>query len=271
MAILYSPRNLARDAGLRRLQSGAGVVLAEPAGFPIDNGIDLRPGTVLRFPSLTTGRVVFDFSSSPGGAPVSTPGIAGLLNHNLASDATLRVQSAGSTAGPWTTRGTFTLTGGEKKLWCDVSGVSAAVWAYYLEALGSTAAAPQFECWLGSKVTLTRNAAWGVTPNGYIARTRVVESEFGWEHVYFLSQSDRFIGQMPGGLSDANLAEVVDLVQGLRGNTDPLFFVGDSSKVTGYIGRSRITEIDPQAQAVGRWANVRLEVVEVPWGKQPQG
>jgi hypothetical protein len=269
--ILYSPRNLARDAASSDLYTAAGSVLTAPAGFEVARGIDLRPGTVLRFPSLATGRAVFDFNASPGGQPSSTPGIAGLINHNLATDAVVRVQSSGSVSGPWSNRGVFDLSGGDKKLWCTISGVAAAVWAIYIESLGSSSSLPQFECWIGTPVRLTRRAAWGVTPDGRIYRTRTVESEYGWESIDFLSQSDRFIGQLPQGISDAELAEIVELYDSQRGNTDPLLWVGDDAKLKAFIGRMRLAELDPQAVAAGKWSNVRLEVTEVPWGKQPHG
>jgi hypothetical protein len=269
--MVYSPRNLARDAAARGLYSAAGSALTAPLGFEVDRGIDLRPGTVLRFPSLATGRAAFDFNASPGGQPQSTPGIAGLLNHNLAADAVVRVQSSGSVSGPWTTRGTFDLSGGGKKLWTTISGVAAAVWAIYIESLGASSSLPQFECWIGTPVTITRRAAWGVTPDGRIYRTRTVESEYGWETTYFLSQSDKFIGQMPDGISDSELAQVVELYDSQRGNVDPLFWVGDDAKAKAFIGKMRLTELDPVAVAAGKWANLRLEVLEVPWGKQPHG
>lgn len=269
--IRYSPRNLCRDAGARGLYTAGGSTLTAPAGFGVDRGIDLRPGTVLRFPSLSTGRVVFDFNSSPGGQPASTPTIAAVLNHNLAADASLLVQSAASVSGPWTTRGTFDLSGGDVKLWTPVSGVAAAVWALYVSALGSTADPVQFETWIGTGVTLSRRAAWGVTPDGRIGRLRTVESELGWKTRLFLSKSDKFIGQFPGGVTDAELAEVVEFYDAVSFGADPCLFVGDDAKLKAYIGLLELSEVDPQAVAVGKWGNLRLEVVEVPWGKQPQG
>lgn len=261
-APLYSATNLLADATTIAAQTLAGAALpAASGGFDAANLVDGFPGTVFRPGSNAAGRIVCDLGTA------RQTSVVGVFRHRFNADATVlwRGSTNGST---WTTIVDLSASLGLPAFYRTYTPVTYRYYALEVQALGTGTAVWQVgEVWSGAYTALSTDVDWGVRV-GREHRSIGVETEYGVPIDYHQGSAATMAGEFGEGLTAAERDEYAALVDAVKGNVCPFLWAPDRATAACYLAKSRITKHDPRLQSVGRWADMPLDLFEIPAGRE---
>lgn len=257
------------------LSSAISIVAAPPvAAFPASAIGDLRVGTVMRL-AATTGTVIARWASS------IYPTLVGVLNHNLAPDAILSLDSS-INGFSWVQRAVIPLdlsvTGGRNSSWARVTpppfSLSFLVpyWRLSISSAGSGTEDVRIgEWWLGRHEELPTGWRWSGDGQGEQEVVRGQESELGVPSLYLVGGVARrtWQGSTGDALTQPQRDAIVRLRRAARGRAKPLLLVPYSHRA-GDCAQVRLTSdsFTSRALAPGAYGAMDLGFIEDPYAEE---
>lgn len=260
---LYSAKNiLGSAAAISFVDIVGNPVDPMPGGFDWKNTVDGFPGTVARPATNLRGTLVFGpiFNEQPITC-------VALIRHNFPPDASIlwRGSFNGTSwqtifnLSPYLVHPSFVVTFPE---------ASYTQYGLLVSTLGTYVDPWQVgEVWAGRHTVFSQDLDWGFR-EGEEFRSVGVMTEAGVPIDYHQSSNRTLTGQAGSGLTPAERDEYAAFLRAVRGSVSPFIWCPDSASPACYLAKSRISRYDARYQSPGRWADIDLDVFEIPAGRE---
>lgn len=235
--------------------------------FPASQLYDWRPGTVARFTSLAERALVAEFAASQGFDTIW------LANHNLPSDATLKLMtSATGVVGAWNSQWSASAAElGEADLVVVLPAtVTAKYIALVLTGLGTLADPWEVGEWgIGTRNALPVSWEFDAAPRGKVRRRVVNRSQYGILEQKALGLAARSYEGMIGlGQDDAGIDDIEALATATSGGVAPFLWINDVAASVGVVATAEGLEaFEPRLLAPDVYASLSLRIDGVPRGR----